>query len=195
LVSAQTTNAVGNEVTSERFGYAYDASQNLRWRTNHTSVTGFTNNVLNQLTALNAIARTHDRRGNLLSNVQTGETLLYSWDDESQLTSVRVDPTGVPMVQPWRIDFVYDGLRRLRRMVQFTWNGSAWTSQGEVRYLYDGMLMVQERNAGNAPQVQYSRGVDLSRIDAVIVSRGAAESAEREGRSQAFQRRQPFTKR
>jgi RHS repeat-associated protein len=47
-------------------------------------------------------------------------------------------------------------------MVQFTWNGSAWTSQGEVLYLYDGMLMVQERNAGNAPQVQYSRGVDLS---------------------------------
>jgi hypothetical protein len=35
----------------------------------------------------------------------------------------------------------------------------------------------------------------LNRIDAVIVSRGAAESAEREGRSQAFQRRQPFTKR
>jgi RHS repeat-associated protein len=114
------------------------------------------------LTALNAIARTHDRRGNLLSNVQTGETLLYSWDDESQLTSVRVDPQSSLAVQSWRIDFVYDGLRRLRRMVQFTWNGSAWTSQGEVRYLYDGMLMVQERNAGNAPQVQYSRGVDLS---------------------------------
>jgi len=163
LISARTTNPVtGDEVTSERFGYVYDASQNLRWRTNNTTVTGFTNNVLNQLTALNAIARNHDRRGNLLSNVQAGETLLYSWDDESQLTSVRMDPASTPAFQPWRIDFVYDGLRRLRRALQFTWNGSAWTSQGEVRYLYDGMLIVQERNAGHTPQVQYTRGLDLS---------------------------------
>jgi RHS repeat-associated protein len=47
-------------------------------------------------------------------------------------------------------------------MVQYTWNGWAWTSQGEVRYLYDGMLMVQERNSSNTPQVHYSRGLDLS---------------------------------
>jgi YD repeat-containing protein len=99
----------------------------------YSTVTGFTNNTLNQLTALNAMARDHDRRGNLLSNVQANETLLYSWDDESQLTSVRVDPTAKPIVQPWRIDFVYDGLRRLRRALQFTWNGAAWTSQGEIR--------------------------------------------------------------
>ncbi len=162
LVRAQTTNAAGTEVTSERFGYAYDASQNLRWRTNNTSVTGFTNNGLNQLSSLNATTRTHDRRGNLISNVQSGETLLYSWDDENQLTSVRVDPASSPAFQPWRIDFVYDGLRRLRRTLQFTWNGSAWTSQGEVRYLYDGMLIVQERNSSNTPQVHYSRGLDLS---------------------------------
>jgi RHS repeat-associated protein len=50
----------------------------------------------------------------------------------------------------------------LRRALQFTWNGSAWTSQGETRYLYDGMLIVQERNSGNTPQVQYTRGLDLS---------------------------------
>ena len=162
LVSAQTTNAAGSEVTSERFGYAYDASQNLRWRTNNTTVSGFTNNALNQLTALTGIARDHDRRGNLLSTVQTAETLLYSWDDESQLTSVRLDPPSSPVIQPWRIDFEYDGLRRLRRVLQYTWNGSAWTSQGETRYLYDGLLIVQERNSANTPQVQYTRGLDLS---------------------------------
>jgi RHS repeat-associated protein len=162
LTTARTTNAANTEVTSERFGYVYDASQNLRWRTNNTTVTGFTNNVLNQLTALNAMARDHDRRGNLLSNVQAGETLLYSWDDESQLTSVQMDPASTPAFQPWRIDFVYDGLRRLRRALQFTWNGSAWTSQGETRYLYGGMLIVQERNSGNTPQVTYTRGLDLS---------------------------------
>jgi RHS repeat-associated protein len=73
-----------------------------------------------------------------------------------------MDPASTPAFQPWRIDFVYDGLRRLRRMLQYTWNGSAWTSQGEVRYLYDGMLILQERNSGNTPQVNYTRGLDLS---------------------------------
>jgi RHS repeat-associated protein len=162
LVSAQTTNAAGTEVTSERFGYVYDASQNLRWRTNNTTVTGFTNNTLNQLASLNSTTRTHDRRGNLISSVQPAETLLYTWDDENQLVSVLLDPPSSPAFQPWRIDFIYDGLRRLRRMVQYTWNGSAWTSQGEVRYLYDGMLIVQERSSANTPQVHYSRGLDLS---------------------------------
>jgi len=161
-VSAQTTNAAGTEVTSERFGYVYDASQNLRWRTNNTTVTGFTNNTLNQLASLNSTTRTHDRRGNLISSVQPAETLLYTWDDESQLTSVLLDPPSSPAFQPWRIDFVYDGLRRLRRTIQYTWNGSAWTSQGESRHLYDGMLIVQERSSGNTPQVHYSRGLDLS---------------------------------
>jgi RHS repeat-associated protein len=81
-----------------------------------------------------------------------------------QLTSVRVDPAAGPVIQPWRIDFVYDGLRRMRRALTYTWNSgsSGWTSVGETRYLYDGMLIVQERSSGNTPQVHYTRGLDLS---------------------------------
>ena len=81
-----------------------------------------------------------------------------------QLTSVRVDPAAGPVIQPWRIDFVYDGLRRMRRALTYTWNSgsSSWTSVGETRYLYDGMLIVQERSSGNTPQVHYTRGLDLS---------------------------------
>jgi len=33
---------------------------------------------------------------------------------------------------------------------------------GETRYIYDGMLVVQERNGSNVPTVSYTRGLDLS---------------------------------
>ena len=40
--------------------------------------------------------------------------------------------------------------------------GGAWSLAGETRYLYDGMLLVQERNSSNVPTVTYTRGRDLS---------------------------------
>jgi RHS repeat-associated protein len=49
---------------------------------------------------------------------------------------------------------------RLRR--DYTWSGSSWAFSTEVRYVYDGMLIVQERSSGNHPQVTYTRGTDLS---------------------------------
>ena len=44
----------------------------------------------------------------------------------------------------------------------YTWNGSSWLQTNEVRYVYDGNLVVQERNTNNLPQVTYTRGNDLS---------------------------------
>jgi RHS repeat-associated protein len=49
---------------------------------------------------------------------------------------------------------------RLRR--DYTWSGTSWALSTEVRYVYDGMLIVQERSSGNHPQVTYTRGTDLS---------------------------------
>jgi RHS repeat-associated protein len=37
-----------------------------------------------------------------------------------------------------------------------------WSVAKETRYVYDGMLVIQERNASNTPQVSYIRGKDLS---------------------------------
>ena len=39
---------------------------------------------------------------------------------------------------------------------------ATWTNSKETHYLYDGMLVVQERDASNNPQVSYTRGKDLS---------------------------------
>ena len=97
------------------------------------------------------IAYTYDANGNL-----TGDgSRCFAYDDENQLTSVWV--TNV-----WRSDFAYDGKMRRRVRTEFTWNGSAWLTNQVVRYVYDGNLVIQERNASNLPQVTYTRGKDLS---------------------------------
>ena len=57
--------------------------------------------------------------------------------------------------------------RRIRR--EFTWLNSAWVQTNEVRYVYDGNLVIQERwfytnisTAIPARSVTYSRGLDLA---------------------------------
>jgi len=37
-----------------------------------------------------------------------------------------------------------------------------WVPASETRYLYDGMLLLQERSNANNPLVTYTRGADLS---------------------------------
>jgi RHS repeat-associated protein len=51
---------------------------------------------------------------------------------------------------------------RRRITKEFSWNGSAWAQTNEIHYVYDGNLVVQERDANNLPTVTYTRGNDLS---------------------------------
>ena len=92
---------------------------------------------------------TYDLNGNLLSD----GTRNFSYDDENQLISVWV-------TNAWRSDFAYDGMLRRRVRKEWTWTGS-WVQTNEVRYVYDGMLVIQERDTNNFPQVTYTRGTDL----------------------------------
>jgi RHS repeat-associated protein len=62
----------------------------------------------------------------------------------------------------WKSEFVYDGLGRRRIERDYSWNSSAWLLTNETHYIYDGWLVVQERNGANAVQVTYTRGLDLS---------------------------------
>jgi RHS repeat-associated protein len=52
----------------------------------------------------------------------------------------------------------------MRRRVRWEsiWDGSKWVTNQTVRYVYDGMLVIQERDANNLPTVTYTRGLDLS---------------------------------
>ena len=99
----------------------------------------------------------YDLNGNLLTDGRRH----FTYDDENQLTAVVV--TNVS-----RSEFTYDGKLRRRIRKEFAWTG-LWQQTLEVRYLYDGNLVVQERHYDGAvptsyPQrvVTYTRGTDLS---------------------------------
>jgi len=93
----------------------------------------------------------YDANGNLLSDGKRG----FEYDDENELVAVTV--TNV-----WRSEFAYDGKMRRRVRREYGWSGSAWSLANEVRYIYDGNLVVQERDDWNTPLVSYTRGRDLS---------------------------------
>jgi RHS repeat-associated protein len=94
---------------------------------------------------------TYDANGNLLSDGLRN----FAYDDENQLITVWVTNT-------WQSQFIYDGKMRRRIRKEFTWSGSAWVETNEVHYVYDGTLVIQERNADNLSEVTYTRGADLS---------------------------------
>jgi len=111
-----------------------------------------------------SVAFGYDLNGNLRTN---GARVL-EYDDENQL--IRVTEPGA-----WKSEFVYDGRMRRRVGKEFKWQSSAWVQTAEVRYLYDGNLVLQERNAMNLPQATYTRGMDLSAGQAGLI--GSLEGA------------------
>ncbi|MCW5552481.1 MAG: RHS repeat-associated core domain-containing protein [Verrucomicrobiae bacterium] len=77
--------------------------------------------------------------------------------------------TNVYVASAWRESMKYDAFGRKRVLQQHRWTGSAWLLTNEVRYVYDGMLVVQERHfqpqvSTNIPikTISYTRGNDLS---------------------------------
>jgi RHS repeat-associated protein len=95
----------------------------------------------------------YDANGNLLFDGQKG----FAYDPENQLTNIVV-------TNSWKSEFVYDGLGRRRVRREYTWVSAIgnWQSTNEVRYVYDGLLPIQERDSNNAVKVTYTRGLDLS---------------------------------
>jgi RHS repeat-associated protein len=94
---------------------------------------------------------TYDARGNLTSDGHR----FFTYDDENQLISVTVS-------NAYRSEFTYDGFLRKRVLKDFGWFAGAWVETNEVRFVYDGRLVVQERDADNLPHVSYTTGSDLS---------------------------------
>jgi RHS repeat-associated protein len=95
----------------------------------------------------------YDYNGNLTNDGRR----VFEYDYENQLTNVYV-------ASAWRSEFKYDGFGRRRTRKEYTWSSGIgnWLLTNEVRYVYDGMLVIQERDGNNTPQVSYTRGNDLS---------------------------------
>jgi len=138
-------------------GYLYDAAWNLTKRTNYVGAnpvtTSYTVNSRNELTKVGGADYHYDGNGN---RIDIREDLpLYEYDDENQLVTVEYNPG-------WRSEFSYDGRGRLRQRLEYSGAPGNWTLTATTRYVYDGMRVIQERNASNVPTVSYTRGTDLS---------------------------------
>ncbi|MGO9203538.1 MAG: hypothetical protein ACLQM8_23700, partial [Limisphaerales bacterium] len=100
----------------------------------------------------------YDANGNLLSD----GTRTFAYDDENQIITVYVTNVLAGATNVSRSDFVYDGRMRRRERFESALNGATWLTNTGVFYVYDGNVVVQERNGGNLPVVTYTRGRDLS---------------------------------
>ena len=121
-------------------------------------------NGTNELTSAVELACLYDANGNLTNRVYdaTGpKTYNYFYDDENLLIELRTDTSATPTASRWRTTWLYDGLGRARVRKEYYWSGT-WTQNGETRYIYDGMRVIQERDSSNTPTVAYTRGNDLS---------------------------------
>lgn len=96
---------------------------------------------------------TYDANGNLTSD----GTRNFAYDDENQLVAVWV-------ANSWSNSFAYDGMMRKRIEQQYTYlpSSNSYLLTNEVLYVYDGMLVLQERDGNNDPLTAYTRGTDLS---------------------------------
>ncbi|MDB6066116.1 MAG: repeat protein [Pedosphaera sp.] len=93
----------------------------------------------------------YDLNGNLTRDfVHT-----FDYDDENELIRVTV-------ANAWKSEFSYDGALRMRVRKEFTWSGGAFVPTNEVHYVYDGKVVIQERDTNNLPLITYTRGQDLS---------------------------------
>jgi RHS repeat-associated protein len=91
----------------------------------------------------------------LNGNLRTNGTRTFEYDDENQLTRI-TEPSA------WKAEFTYDGKLRRRIEKNYRWTGAAWLQTNEVRFVYDGNLVIQDRSEFNLPTLTLTRGLDLS---------------------------------
>ncbi|HEY3762349.1 MAG TPA: RHS repeat-associated core domain-containing protein, partial [Verrucomicrobiae bacterium] len=157
-IPAPATNITVNGQAAQTYGDFTFAATNLTLANGNNTFTNVAQNVYG-LTVSNILTVSlpanvnlaFDNDGNLTNDGLRG----FSYDSENQLTNITV--TGQS-----RIDFVYDGLNRRRIERDYSWIGSSWAKTNEVHFVYDGDLLVQERDTNNNVLVTYTRGRDFS---------------------------------
>jgi RHS repeat-associated protein len=110
---------------------------------------------------------TYDANGNLVSRVYDSigpNIYYYVHDAENQLIEMQTDTYYTSAANRFKTGWLYDGLGRVRVRTDYNWYEpyGVWSMVENVRYIYDGRRVIQERNSGNTPTVSYTRGNDLS---------------------------------
>jgi RHS repeat-associated protein len=161
--TSAATNVTVNSLTADRYADNTFARTNFSLADGNNSITATaqdssgrsdTHQVVFNLPA--TVGFQYDLNGNLTSDGKRG----FDYDDDNQLIRVTV-------TNSWKSEFTYDGKYRRRIRKEFAWIGGAWAATNEVRYVYEGTVVIQERNGSNLPQVTYTRtgGRLLSRTD------------------------------
>jgi RHS repeat-associated protein len=154
FTNAPAFTATGTPISAEQISYGYDPGWNLNTRTINGSPQSFPVNDRNQNTGTPYGTPVYDGNGNM---TQRGDHR-FEYNAENQLIRLYQDYMGTL----WkRFDFVYDGLGRKKRTIEYSWSLGSWNYMTETRYVYDGRRVIQERNSSNVPTVAYSRGLDL----------------------------------
>ena len=113
----------------------------------------------------------YDADGNMsgVTSVAGGTTssATYRYDDASRLIAIETPGQS-------KIEFSYDGMSRLRVSRNYAWQGGAWVQTGEVRRVYVGMDVVQERDASNQVTASYTRTGNIGGILARSTSSGSS---------------------
>lgn len=156
--TAQTATSVNvNSQSAATYGdntFATTAGLNLANGANSfTTVVQYASHVFTNITTSQLptpVTFLYDANGNLTNDGLRSLT----FDDENQLVEVAIAGQA-------KADFFYDGLGRRRIARDYVWTGT-WTPTNEVHYIYDGSLVIQERDANNNVLVTYDRGLDMS---------------------------------
>ena len=166
--------------------FSYDSMGNRTWAENvkggDTSVTQLTPNALNQISALSQSRNgapavnsgfVYDASGNTrqVENADGGKTL-FDYDDADRL--VRIETRNGADVPVTKSEFVYDYASRKAVSKEFTWTAGAWVKTGETRRVFDGLDVVQERNAANEVTAQPVRDGNIGGILARSTQAGAS---------------------
>ena len=152
--SSQATNVSVNGTNALLYGDATFASTNMPLTTSYTAIAKDIYGRISTNTATVSLATNvsfqYDRNGNLTND----GTMSFGYDDENQLTQVWVPGQ-------WFSQFTYDGKMRRRIRQEYTWS-SGWVQTNIVYYVYDGNVVIQERDINKFPTATYTRGKDLS---------------------------------
>ncbi len=155
---APATNITVNGFTAQTYGDFTFARTNLSLANGNNTFTNIAQNIYG-LTVTNTItlnlpssvSLNSDSNGSLTND----GTRSFAYDAENQLTNIT-------LAGQWKSDFVYDGLNRRRIAKDYIWNGSTWVKTNETRYIFEGYLLMQERDTNNNVLVTYTRGIDFS---------------------------------
>jgi RHS repeat-associated protein len=136
-------------------GDATFAAPNMPLTTNYTAIASdsYGRHSTNTVSVNIATNTTYQYDGN--GNLTNDGLRSFAYDDENQLIQVWVN-------NQWLSQFAYDGKMRRRIRQECAWQGGVWVRTNQVYYVYDGNLVIQERNTNNNVLVTYTRGLDLS---------------------------------